>query len=96
VLLLLLVFAVVNVSVLVLRRDHVGHDHFRAPSVLPVIGAIVSLALLTTKDAEIFLRAGVLLVIGVALYGVTWLTHGRHQPDMNTATFQAINRPPDD
>src|SRR3712207_997667 len=50
VVLLLLVFAAVNVSVLVLRRDPVDRDHFHAPSAIPVIGAIVSLGLLTTKD----------------------------------------------
>lgn len=36
--LLLLVFITVNVSVLVLRRDEVGHDHFRTPSWIPVVG----------------------------------------------------------
>jgi basic amino acid/polyamine antiporter, APA family len=96
VLLLLLVFAMVNVSVLVLRRDRVESDHFRAPTILPVIGAVVSLALLTTKSPDIFLRAGVLLALGVVLWAITWYTHGRHQPDMNTGTFQAINRPPDE
>ena len=32
--------ALVNVAVLVLRRDAVDHDHFRAPTVMPVIGAV--------------------------------------------------------
>jgi amino acid transporter len=93
VLLLLLVFCAVNVAVLVLRRDPVRHDHFRAPTVLPVIGAVVSLALLTTKDAEIFARAGALLVVGALLWLVTWYTHGRHQPSMDTGVLQAIKRP---
>ncbi len=39
-LLLLCVFTVVNVTVLVLRKDRVGHDHFRTPTFLPVLGAI--------------------------------------------------------
>src|SRR3954466_4251323 len=39
-LLLLMVFTVVNVAVLVLRRNHVDDDHFRTPTVLPVVGAI--------------------------------------------------------
>jgi amino acid transporter len=95
VLLLLLVFAVVNVCVLVLRRDGVRHDHFRAPTVLPVIGAIVSLALLTTKDGEIFLRAGLLLLLGAVLWLITWFLHGRHQPSMDTGVLQTINRPDD-
>jgi amino acid transporter len=93
VLLLLLVFAAVNVSVLVLRRDRVEHDHFRAPSVIPVIGTVVSLALLTTKDADTFLRAGALLVLGVVLWAVNWYAHGRHQPSMDTGVMQAIKRP---
>ena len=91
--LLLIVFAVVNVCVLVLRRDPVGHRHFHAPTVMPVIGAVVSLALLTTKDAEVFLRAGLLLLLGVVLWAITWFLHGRHQPPMDTGVLQAVGRP---
>ena len=47
---------------------------------LPVIGALVSLVLMTTKDRDIFLRAGALLVLGALLWLVTWYAHGRHQP----------------
>ena len=36
-LLLLCVFTIVNVAVLVLRRDPVDHKHFRAPTALPVV-----------------------------------------------------------
>jgi APA family basic amino acid/polyamine antiporter len=39
-LLLLCVFTIVNICVLVLRKDRVEHEHFRTPTVLPVIGAI--------------------------------------------------------
>ena len=39
-LLLLCVFTVVNIAVLVLRRDPVGHQHFRTPTFLPVLGAL--------------------------------------------------------
>ncbi len=73
VVLLLLVFIVVNVAVLVLRRDRVEHDHFHAPSVFPILGILVSLGLLTQQDPAIFLRAGVLLIIGAALYGLNYL-----------------------
>ena len=62
VLLLLLVFSAVNVSVLVLRRDPVDHDHFRAPTAVPVIGAVVSIPLMATKEAATFARAGGLLL----------------------------------
>ncbi len=71
VLLLLLVFATVNASVLVLRRETVPEPHFRAPTVMPVIGMAVSLALIMTKDAETFARAAVLLAIGFLLWLLT-------------------------
>ncbi len=77
VLLLLVVFAIVNVSVLVLRRDRVEHDHFHAPSVLPAVGAVVSVAVMFSKDGEVFVRAGLLLVLGVALYLVNRLVMAR-------------------
>lgn len=41
--LLLIVFTLVNIAVLVLRRDPVGHHHFRTPTVLPILGALTSL-----------------------------------------------------
>ena len=39
-LLLLCVFTVVNIAVLVLRKDKVEHEHFRTPTFLPVLGAL--------------------------------------------------------
>ncbi len=68
VLLLLTVFALVNISVLVLRRDTVDHDHYRAPTVLPVIGAVISIAVMFTKEGDVFLRAGLLLLLGVVFW----------------------------
>ncbi|MBW5425672.1 amino acid permease [Streptomyces sp. BG9H] len=71
--LLLCVFAVVNVAVLVLRRDPVDHPHFRTPTALPVLGAVTALVLaspLADRPAEVYIRAGVLIAIGVALWGV--------------------------
>jgi APA family basic amino acid/polyamine antiporter len=38
-LLLLGVFTIVNITVLMLRRDTVGHEHFKAPTILPLLGA---------------------------------------------------------
>jgi amino acid transporter len=76
-LLLLAVFAMVNVAVLVLRRDvkETG-GQFRTPTVLPVIGCIASLYLVTPlsgRDSIQYLLAGILLVIGIVLFGVTVL-----------------------
>ncbi len=68
VLLLLCAFTAVNVAVLVLRRDPVGHGHFRAPTFAPILGAIVCLVLIADNEAEIFLRAGGLLAIGVCFW----------------------------
>ena len=73
VLLLLFVFTIVNAAVLVLRREDVDHEHFQAPSVLPVLGALVSVALIVhtaQDDLSTFARAGALVAIGVVLYFV--------------------------
>lgn len=73
VLLLLVVFVIVNITVLVLRRDRVEHEHFRAPTVFPILGLIVSAGMLTQQQGATFLRAGALLVLGAILYGVNYL-----------------------
>jgi basic amino acid/polyamine antiporter, APA family len=76
-LLLLAVFAMVNVAVLVLRRDVVASGgHFKTPTVLPVIGCIASLYLVTPLSGRAgiqYLLAGILLLIGIVLFGVTVL-----------------------
>jgi len=69
--LLLCVFAVVNVAVLVLRRDPVEHRHFRAPTWIPVLGAVTAGILaspLSDRPADVYIRAGVLLAIGIGLW----------------------------
>jgi APA family basic amino acid/polyamine antiporter len=73
VLLLLFVFTIVNVSVLVLRREGVDHDHFRAPAVFPVLGSLVSIGLIVdtaVDDLATFGRAAALLVLGALLWFV--------------------------
>jgi basic amino acid/polyamine antiporter, APA family len=75
--LLLVVFTVVNVAVLVLRRDRLDVDHFHAPTLLPILGAAVSIFLLTQTDAEVALRALILLAVGLALWIVNRLLTGR-------------------
>jgi APA family basic amino acid/polyamine antiporter len=77
-LLLLCVFTIVNVAVLVLRRDPVEHKHFRAPTVIPVIGAVACAFLaspLSGRAAADYRVAGVLLVIGVVLWVITYLSN---------------------
>jgi amino acid transporter len=74
-LLLLAVFAMVNIAVLVLRRDvqAVG-GHFTTPTALPIIGFITSLYLVTPlsgRPAQQYLLAGILVAIGVGLFFLT-------------------------
>ena len=74
-LLLLAVFAVVNVAVLVLRRDvQEAGGHFTTPTALPVIGFVVSLYLVlpfSGRPVQQYVVAGGLVVIGIVLFFVT-------------------------
>jgi APA family basic amino acid/polyamine antiporter len=77
-LLLLCVFTVVNVAVLVLRRDPVEHKHFKTPTIVAVLGAITCAFLAgpwTGRDPVQYKVAGVLLAIGIALWVVTVLVN---------------------
>ncbi len=75
-LLLLAVFAVVNLAVLVLRKDKTVKDHFHAPTALPIIGMITCIYLVTPLSGRASAQywvAGWLLVLGVVLFFVTTL-----------------------
>ncbi len=82
VLLLLFVFISTNLAVLVLRRDVVDADHFRVPTWVPVLAIVSCLILLTQQSAETWLRAGALMLVGVALYFLARV--GRTRPAFNT------------
>jgi APA family basic amino acid/polyamine antiporter len=87
-LLLLCVFTVVNIAVLVLRRDPVHHHHFKTPTFLPILGAL-SCAFLagpwTGRASVQYTIAGVLIAVGVVLWFVTVL--------VNRATGQTVEEP---
>jgi APA family basic amino acid/polyamine antiporter len=73
-LLLLCVFTVVNIAVLVLRKDRVEHKHFHTPTLLPILGALTCAFLAgpwTGRDPVQYKIAGVLIGIGVVLWVVT-------------------------
>jgi basic amino acid/polyamine antiporter, APA family len=76
-LLLLCVFTVVNISVLVLRREPVEHRHFRAPTWAPVVGAVLcawlAIPVLSGRPASDYWIALILLGAGVVLYVINWL-----------------------
>ncbi|MCK0111716.1 APC family permease [Ornithinimicrobium sp. F0845] len=77
-LLLLGVFSVVNVACLILRKDTVDHEHFTAPTALPVIGALACAYMVgpwTGRDLSVYAIAGWLLAIGVALWALTWFVN---------------------
>jgi len=79
-LLLLAVFTIVNIACLILRRDPTPEGAFRAPSVLPVIGAICCGYLLgpwarLEADMVQYKIAAGLLAVGVVLWALTWLTN---------------------
>ncbi len=83
-LLLLGVFTIVNIAVLVLRKDRVEHEHFRAPSWSPWLGIVFCGFLATPlsgRPAQEFLIAGILLVIGAILWVVNRLYVGRVEVD---------------
>jgi basic amino acid/polyamine antiporter, APA family len=79
VLLLTSVFFLVNISVLVLRRDPVGHSHFTAPTFLPIIGALVALVFLLpiNRTGEVYQTAIYLLIGGLVLWALNLLVTRR-------------------
>jgi amino acid transporter len=73
-LLLLAVFTVVNIAVLVLRKDTVEHQHFRTPTPVAVLGAITCGFLVgpwTGRDTQQYVIAAVLIGVGIVLWAVT-------------------------
>ena len=81
-LLLLAVFAFVNIAVLVLRRDRVEHEHFRTYTPVACLGAIACAFLVTPmtgRDPIQYQVAGWLLVLGVVMWGITVLVN-RNEP----------------
>jgi amino acid transporter len=76
-LLLLCVFTVVNVALLVLRKQPVGHAHFRAPSWVPWVGAFTCAYLAgpwarSATQMPQYRIAAWLVSLGVVLWALTW------------------------
>ena len=69
----------VNIAVLVLRRDPIDRDHFVTPTVLPFIGAAVCFYFTLPVDrprhrSSTRSRPGC-SAIGVVLWALTWLAN---------------------
>jgi amino acid transporter len=83
-LLLLVVFTIVNIAVLVLRKHKVEHAHFRAPTWAPFAGIVLCFFLATPLSGRPWIQfviAGILLVIGVVLWLVNHLVVGKVEFD---------------
>ena len=79
-LLLLIVFSIVNICCLVLRRDTSTTTSFKAPTAIPVIGALGCLFFAGpwARDPEDWIQykiAAGLLAIGLVLWALTWMTN---------------------
>ena len=74
-LLLLGVFTIVNLAVLVLRRNPVDHKHFQTPTVLPYLGMFTCLFLVGpwAQDPIEYQIAGLMIGLGLVLWVITWL-----------------------
>ncbi|WP_030217618.1 APC family permease [Streptomyces bikiniensis] len=81
VLLLLVVFLIVNTAVLVLRSDPGEPGHFRAPTLLPVLGAASCVLLATQIEAEVWLRGSAVLALAVVLAVVAAKRRRRPEAD---------------
>jgi APA family basic amino acid/polyamine antiporter len=75
-LLLLCVFTVVNIALLVLRKDKVAHSHFRAPTWAPIVGAVLCAYLaipgLSGKKASDYYVGLILVGAGILLWFINW------------------------
>ncbi len=94
--LLLVVFITVNISVLVLRRDPVDHDHFVAPTLLPAIGAVAALALLVHRiadDPEQITRALLLLALGLVFWLANYVATRDQHDEFDTGMLEKIENP---
>ncbi|GAA0217525.1 APC family permease [Saccharothrix mutabilis subsp. mutabilis] len=83
-LLLLVVFTIVNIAVLVLRKEEVEHKHFRAPTWVPVLGAITCAYLaspLSGRPADDYKIALYLLAAGLVLWLINRFVHGKVEFD---------------
>jgi basic amino acid/polyamine antiporter, APA family len=89
-LLLLIVFTIVNVAVLVLRRETVEHQHFRAPTWAPLLAAVLcgylAVPVLSGRPASDYYTAAALLVLGALLWLVNRLVVGKVEFDARRLT----------
>lgn len=78
--LLLVVFTLVNIAVLVLRRERVDHTHFRVPTIVPIFGGVTCVILLVRllmdQDRDFFVLMGGLIAVGIVMWAVNAMLGG--------------------
>jgi basic amino acid/polyamine antiporter, APA family len=67
---ILMVFILVNVSLIKLRSDPVDHAHFRAPIFIPYLAIVACIIILSQQNMGTWLYAGAIALVGAALYFV--------------------------
>ena len=81
VLLLLVVFAMVNIALLRLRSDVLSHEHVEIPAFVPVLGAVTCIGLVVYRAIDggpgVLVRFVLLLGLGVVVYFVQKALAGR-------------------
>ncbi|HLS74782.1 MAG TPA: APC family permease [Actinomycetaceae bacterium] len=94
-LLLLAVFTVVNIAVIVLRRRPVDREHFRAPTVLPYVGALTCAFLVGpwAQDPIEYQIGGGLVTIGLVLWLLTWVFFRRGRPPLEPGALSEDEEP---
>lgn len=93
VLLLLFVFISTNIAVLVLRKDAVEHDHFRVPTFIPYLALGSCVLLLAQQEAGTWLRAAILLLIGLVLYAIAHWARARKPAAATGPTLDETGHP---
>ncbi|RHW26975.1 APC family permease [Nocardioides immobilis] len=100
-LLLLAVFTIVNIACLVLRKDPGDGSSFKAPIVVPVLGALFCAYLLgpwarLEADQVQYVIAGILLLVGIVLWGITRIFYkpeGGHFADIEHMDIDPTDDP---
>jgi amino acid transporter len=89
------VFTVVNIALLVLRKEKVEHSHFRAPSWTPVVGAVLCAYLaipwLSGRPASDYWVALILVGVGVVLWLINWAVMRARGERVKELDPQALN-----
>lgn len=81
-LLIILIFFLVHLSLLQIKRKKIPHVGIAFPWIFPVLGAALCLLILTQFPKEVWLRSSLLLAIAFLVWGLQRL-FGNHSPKIN-------------